>query len=161
MPTQNFQDGQGENQSPTWYNIMLVEGWTSQSAAYEAYSKIMVYLRISWEKVTHLRKASMERASCKLVPFEIKSMMNHMTRGGKNGESSHFDESYMTELHPATLYVMYGFEKNVTYFIPHTRVDIQGYCRKHGNEPANLIFPLMQSLAPGKAVCLILLVVAR
>ena len=111
-----------------------------------------------------LRKASMERASCKLVPFEIKSMTNHTTCGGKNGESSHFDESYMTELHPATLYVMHGFENNVTYFIPHTRVDIQGYSRKHGKGRYSGLqsqarkgtgqshFSVMQSLAPGKSV---------
>ena len=139
--TLNFRTGQGENHPPAWYNIMLVEGWTSQSAAYEAYSEIMAYLRISWEKVTHLRKASTERASRKLVPFEIKSMTKHATRGGNNGESSRFDESYMTELHPATLNVMSGFEKNETYFIPRTRVDIQDYCRQHGKEPADLIFP--------------------
>ena len=100
MPTQNFLVGQGENHPPVWYNIILVEGWMSQSAAYEVYSDIMVYLRISWEKVTHLCKASMECASRRLVPFEIKLMMKHMTCRGNNGESSCFDKSYMTELHP-------------------------------------------------------------
>lgn len=137
--TMNFYDGMDENEAPQWWSKKLIEGWSSYKAAFEAYTEILDYLDISWEKVCHLRKAGTEYASSvgRLRAEVIATMTKHVARKGSN----RFQEAYNTELYPPIMLVMSGFKEDDDYFNPRTRVDVKAYCRRHGRDPVDFIFP--------------------
>ena len=143
----NFHSGTGNRAGdapPAWYELKLLEGWNTSSAAESAYKAILNYLDISWEKVCHLRKAGTEFASSEgeLRGEEVTTMTKHA--GGQN-TSKRFSESYSTELYPPLLRVMSGSKKDGEYSVARTKIAVDEYCNRHGRVAADLIFPGLQN----------------
>ena len=51
---------EGENK---WMNSKLIVGWKDQKSAYATYKTILEWANVSWDKVTHMRKAGIEQGS--------------------------------------------------------------------------------------------------
>jgi hypothetical protein len=114
-----------------WTKVKLISGWKDHVAAQAAYKTILSRANVNWEKVTHMRKAGIERGSARggLRRDEVQSMSKH--RGEK------LDDVYMTELYSKVLLVMSGFTKRDDYFVPRLELDIDWT----EEELASFLFP--------------------
>jgi hypothetical protein len=81
-----------------------------QKSAEAAYKTILGWADVSWDKITHMRKAGIEQGSARggLQNEEVWTMSKHK-RGSK------LENVYMTELSAKVMLVMAGFLENTLF----------------------------------------------
>ena len=114
-----------------WRKVKLIQKWKDQKAAEKAYNRVLSAVRVSWAKVTHLRKAGMEQGSVEgeLTTEELATMSKHDTKKIFR---------YATELYKPLLKVMSGHLRSDEYFVPRTLLEIP----EQWGDIMELIFPL-------------------
>jgi hypothetical protein len=117
------------NERPSWWDLLLIDGWAESAAARAAYTKVFDALGIRWSKCLHLRTAGVEHASAvgELAPEIIATMTKH---GASRDGMANLLKHYVTELHPEVLRVMCGLRKDdLAYRVWRTQFDVDGWVR--------------------------------